>query len=304
MLDQYTFHDMTFTWLDGATVNTDGGILFGPVPRALWGRYYPFNENNQMPSVTDPILIQYQNRNYLIDASLGLDKLDEKTKRNLGIQAEGNISASLAKLGLTKNDIDVVMMTHMHNDHAGGLSYLVGGELRSSYPNAIIYVNEKEWKDVRHPSARTKNTYLKENWEPIQNQVQTFSEQLEVVPGITMERTGGHSRGHSIIRFEQNGETMLHLADILLSFVHTNPLWVGAVDDYPMDSIAAKQKLMKEALDKQFRFLFYHDPFYRVVEYTKDGKNLAYAMECSKESPIPMTEKQDKTHRLVGEADE
>lgn len=301
MLDQYIFHDMTFTWLDGITSNTDGGTLFGPVPRALWGRYYPFNENNQMPTVTDPILIQYQNKNYLIDAGIGLDKLNDKIKRNLGIQAEGNISASLAKLELTKEDIDVVMMTHMHNDHAGGLSHYDNGELKSSYPNATIYINEKEWDDVRNPNARTKNTYLKENWAPIQNQVKTFSDKQEIAPGITMEHTGGHSRGHSIIRFQQNGETMLHLADILLSFVHTNPLWVGAVDDYPMDSIAAKQKLMKEALENQYRFLFYHDPFYRVVEYTKDGKNLTYALECSKGSPIPMTDKQDKTPQLVKE---
>lgn len=299
MLDQYTFHDMTFTWLDGATIQTDGGTLFGPVPRGLWGRYYPYNEKNQIPSVADPILVQYQQKNYLIDTGLGLDKASQKAKRNLGLYSEGNITDSLLELDLTREDIHGVMMTHMHNDHAGGLSFLDNGELKATFPNATIYVNEQEWTDVKNPNARTKNTYLKENWQPVQNQVVTFDKAIEIVPGILMEHTGGHSRGHSIIRFEQNEETLLHLADILLSFVHTNPLWVGGVDDYPMDSIAAKQRLMKEALDNQHRFLFYHDPFYRVVEYTKDGKNLAYTLECSKESPIPMTEKQDKTHQLT-----
>lgn len=78
MLDQYTFHKMTFTWLDGVMLNTDGGTLFGPVPRGLWGRYFPYNEKNQIPTTADPILIQYQNKNYLIDASIGIDKANEK----------------------------------------------------------------------------------------------------------------------------------------------------------------------------------------------------------------------------------
>lgn len=303
-MDQYKFHEMTFTWLDGATYNTDGGTLFGPVPRALWGRYYPYNEKNQMPSFADPILVQYQDKNYLIDAGLGLDKLDDKAKRNLGIQVTGDVEASLAEVGLSRGNIDAVMMTHMHNDHAGGLSYLEDGELKSTYPNAVFYIQEKEWEDVRNPNDRTKNTYLKENWEPVQEQVQTFDQTLEVAPGLTMHHTGGHSRGHSIIQFDQKGETMLHLADILLSFVHTNPLWVGGVDDYPMDSIAAKKEWMTEALENHYRFLFYHDPFYRVVEYTKDGKNIEYALKSSKPSPISMTEKQDKTHQVVGELEE
>lgn len=299
MLDQYTFHDFTFTWLDGGMLKTDGGTLFGPVPRALWGRYYPFNNVNQIPTAIDPILVQYRNKNYLIDTGVGSDKVSDKTKMHLGLHSEGDITGSLEKLGLSTTDIHGVMMTHMHNDHAGGLSFLDHGELKSTYPNAIIYINAKEWADSRNPNVRTKNTYLKENWEPIQDQVTTFEQTIEIAPGIRMEHTGGHSRGHSIIRFEQNGETMLHLADILLTSVHTNPLWVGGVDDYPMDSIAAKQRLMKEALENHYRFLFYHDAFYRVVEYTKDGKNLAYALKRSKDSPIPITQQQDKHPQII-----
>lgn len=300
-MDTYTFHEMSFTWLDGVTFNIDGGTIFGPVPKTLWNRYYPANEKNQIPSFSDPILIQYLGKNYLIDTSIGVDKLTDKMKKNMGVHDEGNVEGSLHALNLTREDIDVVMMTHMHNDHASGLSYLKDEELKSTYPNAVIYVNEKEWDDVRNPNMRTKNTYVEENWKPVEGQVQTFGDSFEVAPGITMEHTGGHSRGHSIIRFEQHGEIMLLLADILLTFVQTNPLWVGGVDDYPMDSIAAKQRLMEEALENNYRFLFYHDPFYRVVEYTKDGKNMQYAKKSSKESPIPMTAKQDKTHQVIDE---
>ncbi len=299
-MDQYVFHEMTFTWLDGITFNMDGGTLFGPVPRAIWGRFYPYNKNNQIPCNADPILIQYQDKNYLIDTSLGLDKATAKARRNAGVQSDGDILGSLQKLGLTPEDIDVIMMTHMHNDHASGLTYLDNGELKSRYPNAVIYMSEEEWEDVRNPATRTQKTYLKENWEPIVEQVQTFEEKLEVAPGITMELTGGHTRGHAMVRFEQNDETALHMADILLSFVHVNPLWVGGVDDYPLDSISAKQELMDEALKNNYSFLFYHDPFYRVVRYTDDGKNIEYALACSKEPSMPMTDEQDKTYQVIG----
>lgn len=304
MFDQYTFGEMTFTWLDGPKMNTDGGMIFGPVPRTLWSRYYPHNELNQIPSNVDPILLQYKGKNYLIDASIGVEKLTDKMKNNLGVVYEGNIGKSLKALDLTPQDIDVVMMTHMHNDHAGGLSSYEGDNLKSTYPNAVIYVNDIEWDDVRNPNDRSKNTYLKTNWQPIETQVQTFKDSFEVAPGITMEHTSGHTRGHSIIRFEQDGKTLLHMADILLSFVHSNPLWVGGVDDYPMDSVAAKQRLLNEALENNYRFLFYHDPFYRVVEYTEDGKNIQYAKKNSKGSAIPMTDKQDKVHQIIGELEE
>lgn len=294
MLDQYVFHDMTFTWLEGMKVNSDGGTLFGPVPKAVWNRYYPANDLNQIPTVTDPILIQYQGKNYLVDTSLNPEKLNKKMRRNIGAVDDGDIKGSLVSLGLSRHDIDGVIMTHMHNDHSNGLTMYDNDELVSTYPNATIYVNEIEWNDVRHPNDRTRNTYLKENWEPIQEQVQTYKHKLEVAPGITVEHTGGHSRGHSIIRFEQEGETMIHLADLLLTYVQTNPLWVGAVDDYPMDSIKAKKKLLTETFENHYRVLFYHNPFYRVIEYSEDGKSILYGLENSREVAIPMTDKQDK----------
>ena len=126
-------------------------------------------------------------------------------------------------------------MTHMHNDHAGGLTRLVDGELVPTFPNATIYINDIEWEEVRYPNPRTRATYLPENWQAIQDQVQTFGSELKLVDGIEMHHTGGHSRGHSIILLKQDGETLIHMADTLLTHAHFNPLWVAAVDDYPMD---------------------------------------------------------------------
>ena len=281
-MDTLTFHDMTLYWLDGGVISLDGGAIFGVVPKPLWSKKYPVNEKNQITQSTEPILIQYQGGNYLIDTGIGKDKLTEKQKRNFGVQEEPSIDENLSELGLSPNDIDTVLMTHMHFDHASGLTHYEGQKLVSTYPNAKIYMTETEWDEVRHPNIRSKSTYWKENWEAIQDQVETFDKELEVVPGITMYHTGGHSNGHAVIKLTQENETLMHMADIMASTAHQNPLWVMAYDDYPMDSVYAKEAWMKKAYEDNYKFIFYHDAYYRMVQWDKEGKEIVESMKRSK----------------------
>lgn len=278
-LDQLTFHDMQLTWLDGGVNFLDGGAMFGVVPKALWSRKYATDENNVIELRTDPILIQYQGKNLLIDSGIGKGKLDDKKKRNLGVRAETRVEESLQELGLSPEDIDIVLMTHLHNDHAAGLTGFKDGELVSVFPNADIYTSQIEWDEMREPNIRSRNTYWKENWEPVQGQMKTFEGEIEVMPGIKMIHTGGHSDGHSVIKLEQNGETLIHMADIMPTHAHQNPLWVLAYDDYPMDSIFAKERLMKEALPNNYGFIYYHDAVYRMTRFSEDGKEIVESLE-------------------------
>lgn len=296
-LQTYQFGQMTLTWLRGADKYTDAGTIFGPVPKAVWSRYYPTNEQGLIHDLTDPILISYQGKHYLIDTSLGTEKLSDKLRRNLGVISENRVLESLDQLGLSPEDIDVVLMTHMHNDHAGGLTRLVDGELVPTFPNATIYINDIEWEEVRYPNPRTRATYLPENWQAIQDQVQTFGSELRLVDGIEMHHTGGHSRGHSIILLKQDGETLIHMADTLLTHAHFNPLWVAAVDDYPMDSIKAKEKWIKQAYSQGYTFLFYHDPYYTLLKFNQDGSQVVSCLERLRPPVLPFTDKEDK--RLV-----
>lgn len=278
-MDQLTFHDMQLTWLDGGVNFLDGGAMFGVVPKALWSRKYATDENNVIELRTDPILIQYQGKNLLIDSGIGKGKLDDKKKRNLGVRAETRVEESLQELGLSPEDIDIVLMTHLHNDHAAGLTGFKDGELVSVFPNADIYTSQIEWDEMREPNIRSRNTYWKENWEPVQGQMKTFEGEIEVMPGIKMIHTGGHSDGHSVIKLEQNGETLIHMADIMPTHAHQNPLWVLAYDDYPMDSIFAKERLMKEALPNNYGFIYYHDAVYRMTRFSEDGKEIVESLE-------------------------
>lgn len=105
------------TWLNGGVTHLDGGSMFGVVPKALWAKKYPHNDKNQIELRTDPILIELDGSNLLIDTGIGLNKLSDKQKRNFGVLEETNIEASLSELELTVNDIDIVLMTHLHYDH-------------------------------------------------------------------------------------------------------------------------------------------------------------------------------------------
>lgn len=264
--------DLTIHWLNGGVTHMDGGAMFGVVPKPLWSKKYEVNEYNQIELRTDPLFFQWEGKNVLIESGIGKGKLNEKQKRNYGVHEESDIEASLASLDLTPNDIDVVLMTHMHFDHACGLTKVEGEELVPAFPNAVIYTSQVEWDEMRNPNVRSRNTYWKENWESIQSQVETFKGEMEVLPGIKMVHTGGHSDGHSIILLEHGGETFIHMADIMPTHAHKNPLWVLAYDDYPMTSIGAKEKWIGKAMEEEYWFLFYHDAVYRGIKWNRDGE--------------------------------
>lgn len=273
-MDQFTFHNMTLTWLDGGLSYLDGGTMFGPVPKVLWSRKYDVTKDNTIELPAHPILIQYEDKNILLDTGLGRDKLSEKLKRNLGIAAESSVMKELENLELQPTDIDIILMTHLHNDHAAGLTRWEGEQLVSTFPNAEIYTSQVEWDEMREPNIRSKNTYWKENWEPVQGQVKTFQKRITIMPGIEMIHTGGHSNGHAIIKLTQDDETILHMGDLMPTHAHNNPLWVLAYDDYPMDSIAAKEQLMAEGISGNYWYSFYHDAVYRLVKWDTSGKNI------------------------------
>jgi glyoxylase-like metal-dependent hydrolase (beta-lactamase superfamily II) len=260
------------TWLNGGVTHLDGGAMFGVVPKMLWSKKYPVNDKNQIELRTDPILIQADGKNVLIDSGIGNNKMTEKQKRNFGVLEESNIELSLQSLGLSTNTIDAVLMTHLHFDHACGLTKWEEDKYVPTFENARIITSSIEWEEMKNPNIRSRNTYWKENWEPIQHQVEVFHHELEILPGLKMIHTGGHSDGHCIIVIEDDGDSFLHMADLMPTHAHQNVLWVMAYDDYPMTSIQQKQKWMSWGIKKNAWFSFYHDAFYRALNWNENGE--------------------------------
>jgi glyoxylase-like metal-dependent hydrolase (beta-lactamase superfamily II) len=285
-MDQLKFQEMTLTWLNGGVTKMDGGAMFGPVPKPLWEKRYPANERNQIELTTEPILLQYKEKNYLIDAGIGSGRLTEKQKRIFGVTEESTVEENLKNLNLTPSDIDAVLMTHLHFDHVTGLVEEQEGKLNSFYPNATIYVNRIEWEEIQSPNRRSSSSYWEDNWRPIKQQVYIWDGWIEIIPGIELHHTGGHSNGHAIVKLSQGNEVAVHLADIFPTHVHQNPLWVTAYDDYPMDAIKGKEKWIQEGLKNSYKFLFYHDAYYRMVQWDETGKDMLDYLKRSKQPAI------------------
>ncbi|WP_399658660.1 ABC transporter transmembrane domain-containing protein [Staphylococcus aureus] len=254
-------------------INTkmDGGAMFGVVPKPLWSKQYNANERNQINLPTHPILIQTAQYNLIIDAGIGNGKLSEKQLRNFGVDEESHIIADLANYNLTPKDIDYVLMTHMHFDHAAGLTDQAGHAI---FENAIHVVQQDEWHEFIAPNIRSKSTYWDKNKGDYSNKLILFEKHFEPVPGIKMQHSGGHSFGHTIITIESQGDKAVHMGDIFPTTAHKNPLWVTAYDDYPMQSIREKERMIPYFIQQQYWFLFYHDENYFAVKYSDDGENI------------------------------
>ncbi|WP_349408202.1 YtnP family quorum-quenching lactonase [Pseudalkalibacillus sp. SCS-8] len=271
-METLQFGDVKLFWLNGGVTHMDGGAMFGVVPKPLWSKKYPVNEKNQIELRTDPIFFQYEGKNILIESGMGNNKLTDKQRRNYGVDEESHIDSELAKFNLTTADIDLVLMTHLHFDHACGLTKPSGDGYESTFKNATIITSATEWNEMRNPNVRSRNTYWEMNWKGIESQVETYEDRMEVLPGLHMIHTGGHSDGHSILMFEQGDEKLVHMADLMPTHAHKNPLWVLAYDDYPMTSIGQKQEWIPKGTGEGAWFTFYHDAIYRAVKFDEQGE--------------------------------
>lgn len=262
------------TWLRGGVNHLDGGAMFGVVPKVLWSRKYPSTEKNQIELRTDPILLQLDGRNYLIDSGIGVDKLDDKQIRNFGATELSQVEESLAELNLHPNSFDGILMTHLHFDHASGLSKHKGEGYESIYPNAVIYTTALEWEEMRHPNIRSVNTYWERNWQPIEEQVETFATEKIIVNCLRMIHTGGHSEGHAIIIFEDGVDCFIHMGDLMPTQAHQNKLWALAYDDYPVTSVHEKEEWMAYGYGRKAWYTFYHDAYFRAVRFNENGERM------------------------------
>lgn len=287
-MDQLTIGNARITWLNGGMTKMDGGAMFGPVPKKLWNRRYPANQENKIELPADPMLLEKNGKRYLLDAGIGRERLSDKQRKIFGASEESQIEEDLRKLELEPSDIDFVLMSHLHFDHVTGLVSSRGKKLESVFPNAVILVERREWEAIRFPSRRTKGTYWKDNWQPIQNQIKVFDNTCEVDEGIEMGHTGGHSPGHCFIKITEGSQTAVYLSDIFPTHAHLNPLWVTAFDDYPLQSIEAKEKWIAEGIENGWTFLYYHDAYYRAAKYMRETKEMNWHLKRSKPADLPL----------------
>jgi glyoxylase-like metal-dependent hydrolase (beta-lactamase superfamily II) len=256
-----TFGDLELISLLDGFFRLDGGAMFGVVPKPLWERRAGADEKNRILLGLRPLVVRGA-RTMIIDAGIG-DKMDPKSCEIYGIDRAEHLDASLAAAGLTAGDIEIVLASHLHFDHAGGFTKRDSSRaLVPRFPNARYVVRTAEWENATHPHERNRASYLAENFVPLMEAgvLDLVPGDAAIMPGVRVVRTGGHTMHHQIVFIESGGRTAVFAADLMPTTAHVSEPWIMAYDLYPMDTLAFKRGFVREAIARDYLVFFEHDP--------------------------------------------
>jgi len=273
---------MTLYPLETGLFKLDGGAMFGVVPKSLWQKLNPADENNMCSWAMRCLLVEDGNQLILIDTGMG-DKQDAKFFGHYYRHGEGNLLGSLARAGFSSADVTDVLLTHLHFDHCGGaVRYGTDGSLELTFPKAIYWSNEAHWDWATHPNAREKASFLKENIEPI-----IASGQLAFWPvggkspfeNLDVWLVDGHTEKMMLPKIIYQNKTLVYLADLIPSAAHVPLPYVMGYDVRPLLTMEEKTSLLNEAADGDYLLLFEHDPLLEcaTVRHTEKGVRIAHA---------------------------
>jgi glyoxylase-like metal-dependent hydrolase (beta-lactamase superfamily II) len=247
------------------------------VPRALYRRIVEPNELGLIAQSLTCLLVRSEDQTILIDNGLG-SKLDERAMKNWGLErATGGLAEGLQNLGISPEDIDLVIDTHLHWDHCGGNTMLVDGEIQPAFPNAEYVVQRMEWADASHPDARTRGTYFTENFDPLisAGKMRLLHGDEQITEHVRCVMTPGHTRGHQAVVLESGDWTGMFVSDLATYSVHmARTAWVTAFDVEPLENIRTKQRWQKWALERNAWLFFIHDPRLPVAQLSEESGRL------------------------------
>jgi methylmalonyl-CoA epimerase len=260
-LSKYQLGDLELISVSDGFIRFDGGAMFGVVPRMLWEKHAPPDASNRITLAMRPLIVRGA-RTMLIDAGLG-GKDSPKFHAMYGVDRARSLEVTMAEAGIAPEDIDIVLATHLHFDHAGGFTYRdAGGRLRPTFPRAQYIARRGEWEDANHTHARSRASYLADNFAPLAEAgiLQLVDEDATIMPGVKVRRTGGHTMHHQMVLIESKGKAAAFVADLLPTTAHLPDPWIMGFDLYPTDTLAAKQRFVKEAIERDMLVFFEHDP--------------------------------------------
>jgi methylmalonyl-CoA epimerase len=258
---RYTLGDLELISVFDGFFQLDGGAMYGVVPKPLWAKRTAADDRNRILLAMRPLVVRGM-RTMLIDAGLG-DKDDRKFHDIYGVDRSRNLDHTLAEAGLAREDIDIVLATHLHFDHAGGFTRRdAGGHVRPAFPRAQYVVRRGEWDDARNANERNRASYLPDNFVPLAEAgvLQLVDDDQTIMPGVRVKRTGGHTMHHQMAIIESGGQAAAFVADLLPTTAHLPEPWIMGYDLYPLDTLAAKKAFYQEAVAKNTLVFFEHDP--------------------------------------------
>ncbi|HEY4734001.1 MAG TPA: MBL fold metallo-hydrolase [Gemmatimonadaceae bacterium] len=262
----------------------DGGAMFGVVPKPLWEKRIGADERNRIQLGMRCLLIEHPSGPILVDTGAG-NKENEKFKDIYGIENQGRnqltmLEDALAEVGVRPSDIVLVINTHLHFDHAGGNTRLgSSGSVEISFPNATYIIKRGEYEYATHPNERTAASYFDRNYTPIEaaGKVEFVSREKEVVKGIRVIPTPGHTPFHQSVLIESAGERAFFLGDLVPTHAHLPLPWIMGYDVEPLVTLETKRRILKQAVDENWLVIFEHDAAIPWGRVEHDGKTYRLA---------------------------
>jgi glyoxylase-like metal-dependent hydrolase (beta-lactamase superfamily II) len=255
----------------------DGGAMFGVVPKSIWSKSNPSDENNLCSWAMRCLLIEDEGKLILIDNGIG-DKQDAKFLSHYYLHGDDTLDKSLAKHGFNRDDITDVFLTHLHFDHCGGSIIREGEKLIPAFKNAIYWSNEDHWKWATAPNDREKASFLKENILPIlesgqlrmvnsewskvnTDQPSVIGHQTSnIIQNLSIRYANGHTNAMMLPQISYKEKTIVFMADLLPSIGHIPIPYVMAYDMFPLTTLNEKKSFLTEAVNNNYILFFEHDP--------------------------------------------
>ncbi len=265
--------------IDTGLFKLDGGAMFGVVPKMIWNRQQPADDNNMCTWAMRCLLVEEGNRLILIDTGIG-DKQDEKFFSHYYLHGKDSLEKSLNAKGFSKADITDVLLTHLHFDHAGGAAQWNKDRtgFECSFPNAKYWTNEAHWNHAIKPNVREKASFLKENLLPIQEngQLNFIQEGESLMPGFDLWFVNGHTEKMMLPKIKLGDKTLVYMADLIPSRFHVQSNYVMGYDIRPLDTMRERDHFHQEALANDYVMFFEHDPSVEcgTVQMTEKGARL------------------------------
>ncbi len=277
---------MNLYTIDTELFRLDGGAMFGVVPKTLWNKVLPADDNNMCELAMRCLLIKEEERLILIDTGIG-NKQDEKFFSHYFLHGNNTLEKSLAKHGFSKDDITDVFLTHLHFDHVGGAVENNKGQLSPAFKNAVYWSNESHWEWAIKPNARESASFLKENILPLQenNQLKFIDlpkndTLVSFTEKISIRFVSGHTKAMMLPQIQYKNRTIVFVADLIPTPAHLPTPYIASYDMFPLLTMHEKTCFLEEALAKDFILFFEHDALVECCTLRKNEKGKVVIKDC------------------------